>query len=175
MLFTTPRFLLDQSVTSRIEPAGSVSRVTGAQARVLRDLLDDYRMSRMIEYSGLAPHADTYGVAELIGDFSRRLWSELSQPRVSIDLFRRNLQRAYLDQLDNKLNPRSDVASIQAILRRRGSSSAEMADARAAMRASLTSLRAQVDAALPRAGDATTRAHLADARTEIDRILDPNK
>ena len=89
--------------------------------------------------------------------------------------FRRNLQRAYLDQLDEKLNPRPEVVAIRSTLGRRGSNSAEMSDVRAAMRAELVALRGEVDGALGRATDAATRAHLADSRVEIDRILDPNK
>jgi hypothetical protein len=50
-----------------------------------------------------------------------------------------------------------------------------MADARAAMRAELVTLRADIAAAIPRAADAATRAHLEDAKVAIDRTLDPNR
>ncbi|MGI9091587.1 MAG: zinc-dependent metalloprotease [Gemmatimonadaceae bacterium] len=179
-LFTTPRFFLDESVTRRIEPSGSLARVNAAQARVLRELLDDARMQRMIEFDAHAPRlTNVYTLPEMLSDVRRGIWSELAAPRVAIDAFRRNLQRAYLDQLDGKINTARDTFGSQVIVVTDGrvrpsAGPAAMSDVRAAMRGELIALRTQIDGAMPRAANAETRAHLLDARTQIDRILDPN-
>ena len=48
-------------------------------------------------------------------------------------------------------------------------------DIRAVFRAKLQALDRDIAAAQGKAGDAVTRAHLADARNQIDKILNPEK
>jgi hypothetical protein len=180
--FHTPTFFLNDAVTSRIEANGSLSRVNDAQSRILRALFDNWRLQRMIETS--ARGGATYTLPELLTDVRKGIWTELGERNVVIDVYRRNLERAYLDQVDAKINgARSDAFTIvlspspsPAPRRRRISDNpSSMTDARAAMRADLVTLRADVVAAIPRTTDAATRAHLADSKVAIDRILDPNK
>ncbi|MDQ6737897.1 MAG: zinc-dependent metalloprotease [Gemmatimonadota bacterium] len=181
-VFHTPSFFLDRSVTSRIEPSGSLSRINDAQGRILHALLDDYKLQRMIEISS---HGGvSYTVPEMLADVRRGIWAELGDRSVVIDVYRRNLQRAYLDQMDQKINgSRGEGFTIVMTPnpapgpRRRLplNSPAAMADARSSMRAEIVALRAEVIAAMPRAADAATRAHLADAKVMMDRILDPNR
>ena len=181
-VFHTPTFFLDDAVTSRIEPNGSLSRINDAQARILRTLLGNYRVQRMIETS--ARGGDVYTLPQMLADLRHGIWSELGDRSVSIDVYRRNLQRSYLDELDAKINgARSDAFTIVMTpsrapgprSRRPAESPAAMADARASMRAELVALRQDIVSALPRAADAATRAHLEDSRVAIDRILDPNR
>ena len=181
-VFKTPTFFLDNAVTSRIEPNGSLTRINDAQAHILRTLLDDWRMERMIEISSRG--GDVYTLPDMLADVRHGIWSELSDRKVSIDVYRRNLQRAYLDQLDAKINGAHGEAFTMVLTpspapgpRRRHpvDSPAAMADARATMRAELVALRTDIVAALPRATGAATRAHLEDSRVAIDRILDPNR
>jgi hypothetical protein len=180
--FRTPTFLLDNAVTSRIEPNGSLARINDAQARILRALLDNYRVQRMIETS--ARSGDAYTLSSMLADLRHGIWSELGDRSVSMDVYRRSLQRAYLDQMDAKINgSRSDAFTIVMTpsptpgprRSRPADSPAAMADARAAMRAELVALRRDIVAALPRTAGAETRAHLQDSRVMIDRILDPNR
>jgi hypothetical protein len=185
-VFHTPAFFLDEAVTSRIEANGSLTRINDAQARILHSLLDDYRLQRMIEISSRG--GDVYTLPAMLADVRHGIWTELGDHTVSIDVYRRSLQRTYLDQIDARLNgthndgftivmppspmpgPRRRRATVSA-----ADSPATMTDARAAMRAELVTLRTDIIAALPRARDAATRAHLEDSRVEIDRILDPNR
>ncbi|MGI8548783.1 MAG: zinc-dependent metalloprotease, partial [Gemmatimonadaceae bacterium] len=179
-LFQTPRFFLDAAVTRRIEPSCSLARITTAQAGVLRELLSDARMQRMIEFEAhTSTRADVYPLPEMLSDVRRGIWSELTAPRVAIDAWRRNLQRAYLDQLDAKINTARDMFGAQTVVVtggrvRANAGPAAMSDVRAAVRGELIALRVEIEGAMPRAADTETRAHLLDARTQIDRILDPN-
>lgn len=181
-VFQTPAFFLDNAVTSRIEPNGSLTRINDAQARILHTLLDDWRVQRMIEISSRG--GDVYTLPNMLADIRHGIWTELSDRNVVIDVYRRNLQRAYLDQLDAKINgTRGDAFTV--ILtpspapgrrpRRPIDSPAAMADARASMRAEIVALRADITTAIPHASDVATRAHLEDSRVMIDRILDPNR
>ena len=181
-VFQTPTFFLNVAVTSRVEPNGSLTRINDAQARILRTLIDDWRVARMIEISSRG--GDVYTLPNMLGDLRYAIWSELNAEKVTIDIYRRNLQHAYLEQFDVKINgAHGDALTIAPTppppggprRRRRTDTSASMADARAAMRAEIVALRAEIVAALPRSADAATRAHLEDTRVQIDRILDPNR
>jgi hypothetical protein len=91
-------------------------------------------------------------------DVRRGIWSELEGAGpIRIDVYRRNLQNSYIDLLSNKLNVRPSVTD----------------DYRALIKAELRDLSAAIAAASARATDRQTRAHLADARDQIAKALDP--
>ena len=173
--FETPRYLVDAAIVRRIEPSGSIRRVSSAQSRVLIALLDSDRLDRLAEYEALAPRAgNTYPVGEMLGDVRRAVWDELDNGSVSIEPFRRALQRTWLSQADGKLNPTPAIIISPAPVRTRArSSSGPNNDVRALMRGELLALDTAIRSAIPRASDRTTRLHLLDAREEIRRILDP--
>ena len=77
--------------------------------------------------------------------------------RCRIDAYRRNLQRGYLDLMDEKLNGRAPVTD----------------DQRPFIRGELQALNQMIARALPRTTDRTTRLHLEDVRNEIAKALDP--
>ncbi len=82
----------------------------------------------------------------------------LERPGAPISIYRRNLQRAYLDNLDQKLN----------------SAPAASAEVRMLVKGELHALSGQVQKALAAPGlDENTRRHLSDAKDEIAIILDP--
>jgi hypothetical protein len=177
--FRTPTFFMDEQILRRIEVQGALTRIRTAQTRVLNRLLDDQRMDRMIEFEALSSNArDVFSLADMLADVRRGIWSELSSG-AEIDAVRRNLQRAYLEAIDAKLNPPERSGGQggpggpggpggQGQQQPRRSS-----DARALLRGELTALDAQIGAALPRVRDRVTRYHLLDARHEIRKILEP--
>ena len=86
-------------------------------------------------------------------------------PQVKIDAYRRNLQHAYLDLVNNKLNNTPTPGGF--------GFTARSSDEKPFYRAELKSLSAAIAAALPRTLDHETKAHLEGARDLIARILDP--
>jgi hypothetical protein len=170
--FETPEYFLDQEVLRRIEVDGALIRVGRAQTRLLSTLLSNARLTRMMEYEALAARSsEVYSPAELLTDMRRGLWSELRGGSVAIDAFRRNLQRAYLDEVDRKLNPPrgGEGPAIP------GSAAPAPGDIPALLRGDLRLLDEELRAAIPRATDRVTRLHLEDARVRIARILDPER
>src|SRR4029079_8307787 len=75
----------------------------------------------------------------------------------SIDPYRRNTQRIYLDTIDNRLNSGTEPS----------------VEVRALLKGELRTLRGQLVAAIPAMADRATRLHLEDSRDAIDEILDP--
>ena len=155
--FATPSWAVKADILRRIEAAGALARVNQAQERVLNSLLRNDRFDRLVEQEAIDGMA-AYKPADFMADVRRGIWSELEGAGpVRIDVYRRNLQNSYIDLLSNKLNVRPSVTD----------------DYRALIKAELRDLSAAIAAASARATDRQTRAHLADARDQIAKALDP--
>ena len=154
--FATPSWALKPEILRRIEPAGVLTRVNRAQERVLNSLLSNTRFDRLVEQEAI-DGATAYRPADFMADVRRGIWSELEAGPVRIDVYRRKLQNSYIELLAAKLNVRPVVTD----------------DYRALIKAELRDLSAAIAAASARAADRQTRAHLADARDEIAKALDP--
>ncbi len=154
--FATPTFALMPDVLRRIEPQGALDRIRAAQLRVLNSLLSNTRLARLVEQETL-DGATSYKPTDFLADVRNGIWRELAAPAPKIDGVRRNLQRAYLDLLADKLNGRAPAGG----------------DARALLRGELRSAQSAIGAAIPRTTDRVTRLHLEDARDLIAKALDP--
>jgi len=164
--FRVPEMFLDEDILRRIEPTGVVERFRTQQSRVLNSLLQQARLERLIEYEAMGGAA-AYSVANLMADLRAGVWGELNTPSVRVNTYRRNVQRAFLEAVDDRLNP-----SEEELTRANNPAPAPWSsDIRAVMRAELQDLDTAAGAALSKAGDTMTRIHLRDVRTEIARIL----
>jgi len=174
--FRTPTFLLDEEILRRIEPTGSVRRISSAQSAILSSLLRDERLMRMSEYAQEVGSGNGYTPLELLADVRAGLFSELAQGR-SIDVYRRALQRAYVDMLDQKINPpapSANGATRSPFGPQRPQLDPKLSDIYASARADLKALDGQIQAALPRTSG-MTRAHLDDLRAWIADALEGNR
>jgi hypothetical protein len=169
--FRVPGWLIDRDILFRIQADGQVARIRRAQAGVLSSLLSASRLNRLIEYEALTPAGQSYTIADLVGDLRTGVWSELSQSRVAIDVYRRNLQRAYIEAVERVIFPPEPPPGAQVP---GGQQQPQFpTDARPAMRGHLVELDRAIEQAIPRAADGMTRLHLRDIRLEIERLLDP--
>lgn len=174
--FTTPTYFLVDDILRRIEVEGAIQRINQAQAGVLTTLLNDRRLERLIEHEALAAdRRDAYALGEMLADLRGGLWSELGQGTVRIDAIRRELQRSYLAAARGKLQPATPTlpAGLPAQFARQFAPARATSDIRALFRSELQALDAQLRTALGRAGDRETRAHLEDARAQIEDLLNP--
>jgi hypothetical protein len=101
--------------------------------------------------------ATTYSPVQLLADLRAGIWSDLATPGKAIDIYRRNVQRGYLETVDDRLNGRVEPTD----------------EVRALLKGELRTLDRQIAAALPRTTDVVTQRHLQDARDSIQNILDP--
>jgi len=154
--FATPTWAVKADILRRIEASGAIARVNTAQERILNSLLSNARFDRLIEQEALDGVA-AYKPSDFMSDVRKGIWSELEGGPVRIDVYRRHLQNSYIDLLSTKLNGRPAVTD----------------DYRALIKAELRDLSAAIAAAMPRASDRQSRAHLADARDQIAKALDP--
>jgi hypothetical protein len=172
--YTTPTWLLDESILRKIESNGSLSRVGGAQARSLASVVSNDRLARMIELEAMASSkSDVYPVADMLTDLRRGLWKEIDTG-APIDAFRRRLQRVYLEAMASKINPPAASATPQAPTGARGAPApVTTADFRPILKSEMRALDADLVAAIARTRDRMSKAHLEDARDQIAKMLDP--
>jgi hypothetical protein len=137
---------------------GVLDRVRTGQMRVLNSLLSSARITRMVEQEAI-DGAAAYRPLDFLADVRKGIWSEFyNGTPVKVDPYRRNLQRAYVEALGDRINGR--LAAVD--------------DTRAFFRGELKTLDADLRAAAARAADRATRLHVDDVRTQIERALDPS-
>ncbi|AXT56591.1 DUF5117 domain-containing protein [Aquimarina sp. AD1] len=173
-LFITPDWLLDATIFNKIESAGSVERVRGFQTRTLNNLLDQGRMARLIENEALNAR-NAYSLIDMMTELRSGIWKEL-RTGASIDVYRRNLQRAYLERLEFLMT--KEQTPIPANFRRfvrRTNVDVSQSDIRPIVRAELKNLQRNINSAIGRTSDRMTRYHLQDATERISLILEPKK
>ena len=169
--FQTPTFLFDESITRRLEPVGTMRRISSVQTRLLSTLLQNARLARLREYAAMDPQT-SYSLDDMLGDVRHGVWSELSGTPVSISVERRALQMSYIADLATKINPPPGSAP------KSGSAAAltdlpNEPDVQSILRGELIDLGHDIDRAIPRAANRDTRLHLLDAKARIGRILEP--
>ena len=169
-LFTTPDWMLDNNIFNKIESAGHIERIRGTQTRTLRNIMDFGRMQRLLENESINGEK-AYGLYDMMKELRGGLFSELRYGK-KIDIYRRNLQRAYIERMEFIM--KNEQPAVPAQFRRffGGTSvNVSQSDIRAVVRAELKSLRSQLRGA--RGGDSISRIHIADALERINNILDP--
>jgi hypothetical protein len=180
-VLSTPAWALDDDLLRRLEHAGAVERIRAYQELAVQRLLNAPRLARMIEHEAFLGGA-TYLPAEMLDDTRAIVWREVGDRR-AIDTYRRNLQRAYLDQAHHLLHDagsdgwsppasgnlrvgRNDDPPLNADLH------VAQSDIRPLIREQLRLLDRDIASALDRGvADRMTRIHLQDARVRIDRAL----
>jgi len=91
-----------------------------------------------------------------------------------VDAYRRNVQQAFVDQMDRLINTPLVTPVPPQFQGFPGATPAvRPADARALARLELQGLQPAIAAALAKQPDRMTRAHLVDLQARIDRILNP--
>ncbi|MDN3493812.1 zinc-dependent metalloprotease [Winogradskyella bathintestinalis] len=167
-LFETPQWLIDKSIFDRIEFSGSVERIRGLQARTLNNIMSLGKMQRLTEAHTYDDKS--YALTEMMSDLRKGIWSELRTGK-KIDTYRRNLQRAHIDQLERLMTAKNQSGRSGSPYVKMTAVNTSQSDIKAVVRAELKSLRSQLRSA--RGGDAMSRIHIADAIERINLILDP--
>jgi hypothetical protein len=156
--FTTPHWLLDESILRNIEHAGAIERIQSLQGRHLAEVMDTDRMNRVIEDEAFRGD-EAYTLAEMLEDVRTGIWSELDSGE-AIDPYRRNLQRTYIDAIHSLME--SDNSEVN------------ISDIKPMLRDELRMLSEQIDDSISGAPDRITRVHLIDIQSRIENILDPS-
>ena len=172
-LFETPEWLINPDLFAKIEYSGAVERVRALQVRALNNLMSLGKMARLVEYEAMHGN-EAYTLVDLMTDLRRGIWSELRAGR-TIDTYRRNLQKAYVDRLEYIMNA-EDQRKVPDFGGYRKSTAVNMSqsDLRSIARAELNTLRSAALNAINRTSDRMSKYHLQDIAKRIEHILDPS-
>ena len=169
-LFTTPKWILDNSILNKISNPVANERVQGIQTNILKSLLDKSRLLRLTTSSTRFNNA-SYALTEMMDELRKGLFSELATQKAT-DIYRRNLQKNYVSQLNNLINPSASPAAASAAGFRIGVPvDVENSDVFSEAKSQLKKLAASLRAAS--SSDAATSSHYADLQDRIKKALDP--
>lgn len=136
------------------------SQLVGIQSSLLSQLLNGTRLERIRDTEVKFGAENTVTIPELMGTITNAVWSEVwSAPGSNINSNRRDLQRAYLDEM------------IEIVTDAPGNMPA---DARSVARHQLTDLNQRITRRLtpPYNFDAYTEAHLREVSARIEKALE---
>jgi len=171
--FSSPTWAFDQEILSRINQSTAVDDFRARQAGVLNTLVDPQRIARLIEFERRAG-GDTYTAFEMMDDVREGIWEELEDGE-PIDVHRRNLQRAYIERLDELM--KEELPNFPSNFREFfGWTQVDVSqsDIRPIAREQLQLLQEDVEDALDDVDDRATRIHLEDVLQRIELIFDPD-
>jgi len=154
--FTTPHWLLEETILRNIEHSGAIERIKRLQGRHLVRMMDADRMNRLIEDESFRGD-NAYKLTEMLQDLRAGIWSELDGEE-AIDPYRRNLQRIYLQQVKQMME--SDDSDV------------DVSDIKPLLRDELDILSNKIAESQQNRRDRMTETHLRDIQNRISSIID---
>jgi hypothetical protein len=171
-LFKTPTWLIQPKIEG-LTGTNPMTTILGIQNSVLGRLLSNNTFNKLFRAEA-SSGKNAYTVSEMVTDLRKGIWSELATHK-PIDIYRRNLQKAFVEQLIENL--KTDGAPVITISTGRGfsmpSDYSKTTDAISIVKAELRTLQSEIRAALPAYKDSASRAHLQDVNERITQVLDP--
>jgi len=153
-VFSTPDWLIDDAILSRIEETGITERIRGLQDRTLAQLMNPDRLNRMIENNAINGQS-SYSINEMFDDLINSVFSEVAA-RQNVSLYRRNLQRTFIEGLERTLEMESNRY--------------EHTDMKAVARGKLKELKKMLSSS--GGTDDMTKYHYQDLADRIDEIFE---
>ncbi|MGB3775181.1 MAG: zinc-dependent metalloprotease [Leeuwenhoekiella sp.] len=160
--FTTPQWLLDDAILDRIEADGAIARVQNLQTRAINYLLDQERIARMSE-NAQRNGRNAYTPLAMLDDVRKGIFSELYSGG-SVDAYRRNVQRSYIDAATETIK-KTETKEGEELLK---------SDLVALMRGELQRLKIDLNNRKSRSGDALTRYHYEDLIARVNKAFEIN-
>ncbi|AEE48150.1 zinc-dependent metalloprotease [Haliscomenobacter hydrossis] len=172
-LFETPSWMLEANILNKIRPDVGVESIKSLQEGTLNSLLAGDRIVRLLETG----KEGNYTVDELMTDLRNSIWSELKSQK-SIDIYRRNLQKVFVERAITMLSPKDPATLLyvppgQAYGFATRRVDLKTTDLPSITRGHLESLLSEIRATIGSAPDKMSRYHLEDVANRIDTALHP--
>jgi hypothetical protein len=166
-LFKTPRWLINTDITN-LTGSNTLTSINNVQDNILGRLINHTTLNKLLRFEAESNNA--YTANAMLTDLRRGIWSELTA-RQTIDIYRRNLQKAFAERLIRSITPPS--SGMPTATFGQTASFTLNTDASSIARAQLRTLQSEIKLALPAYKDANSRAHLQDVLDRITRALEP--
>jgi hypothetical protein len=171
-LFTTPRWLMEDSILNKISNPTGGDPVAPIQTSVLSSLLSANRLNSLLLAVNRYGDTKAYTVEQLLDDVRKGVWTELNTHRPT-DAWRRALQKTYVESLISVISPSAGSSSGFPGLVIFFGPNTKNTDLPSIGKAELTELREKLIAAIPLTTDRLTRYHLQDLAQRIKQALNP--
>ena len=166
-LFETPEWMINKEILNKIEYAGTLNRIRSLQSSYLNGVLDFGRMARLIENEAINGE-NAYSLIEMMTDLRKGIFNEIYNNKI-IDVYRRNLQLAYLDRISYLMS--NEQSSIPSWARDRITSvKVSQSDIRTVAANQLIELRKDLKKHKNKS-DKMTKMHLEMVQNKISSIL----
>ena len=162
--FATPTWLLETSMLQQTDYSGYTEMVRSLQTRHLNNILDFDVLERLID--GVVVDKENYTALEMLQDMRKGIWKELNSSS-SVTVYRRNLQRAYIDRMEYLITEELKPGQT------RDYYNVKQSDVRALVRGELNILKKSLIESKNVIVDIETKYHYLDAIKRIEIILDP--
>jgi hypothetical protein len=173
-VFTTPEWLLNNDILNKIGTPTRMGSVTTVQTRVLDILFSDRVFSSLLRTEQRYGKNNVYTMIELLNDVKNGVWSELKKQQ-PITIFRRNLQKNYVNSLFENIREAEVGSNIFSLLMGPGIEEEKPvttgSDIGSYLALHLEKLRAEIKAALPLIKDKDTQDHLRYISEQIETGL----
>lgn len=167
-LFKTPKWIVDNTISS-YTGSNKLTTIGNVQNNVLNRLISNNTFNKMFRYE--AESSNAYTATEMLTDLRKGIWSELAS-RQAIDIYRRNLQKSFVESLNRIIAP-EPATGVQISFGPSTATNSKTSDAISIAKAQLRTLSSEIRSALPMYKDASSRAHLQDVLDRITKALDP--
>jgi hypothetical protein len=174
-LFATPTWLLNKDILNKFSNPGTEESLSTVQANTLKSLLSAARLYRLTVCTGRYG-SSAYSVDDLLTDAKKGVWTELATG-ATIDIFRRNLQKVYVESLISLVNPPPPVMLPAGLPRGLVIFTGDIknTDVPSIARAQLVDLKNEIAAAILKEGDKVSKYHLQDVAERIKQALNPKQ
>lgn len=171
-LFQTPYWLLDKNIYLLGGTKVSVSdALIGIQSYALRAIFGGGVINSLLESEIYNP-GKAYSAIEFLDDLKISVWSELFQNR-KIEVYRRNLQKAYVVQIIRAITP-TPIGTKRPFGELTGFSEDSFNDGSSLLKGHLRQLDEDVKKGILLIKDRATILHLKDLHDRINNILNPS-
>jgi len=168
-LFETPTWMIDVNILNKIEFAGITNRIRSTQSRTLNGILDFGKMARLIENEAINGN-NAYSLLDMMSDLRKGIWSELYNNN-KIDVYRRNLQLAYLDRIEYIMT--EDQSQVSSRFRNYITSvKVSQSDIRTIAASELMELRKSIKRSIKRTSNKMSKIHLEASLNKVNKILE---
>jgi hypothetical protein len=169
-IFTTPTWLINKDINDR---TGTVPAtiILSLQESALSRMLSTTTINKMLNAEA-ENGSQAYTVSALLSDLKQDVFTELPAKK-TIDIYRRNLQKAYVERLGNIINPPPATGITIIFGGATPSIDNKKTDLLSYMKGHARELKALCDAAAQGTTDKASKYHLQDLSDRLKKILDP--
>jgi hypothetical protein len=170
-VLTTPSWLINKDIASKTG-INFTTTILSLQEAAINRMLSTSTMNKMLSAEASIGN-QAYTVNDLLGDLKQNVFTELSANK-AVDIYRRNLQKSYVERLGSLINPPASQGGITIIFGNAAPSiDTKKSDILSYLKGHARELKALTDAAAAGTADKATKYHLLDLSDRLKKILDP--